>query len=93
MSMVEFTIDGKTVQAEEGTSLLQVALDQGIDIPHLCYHPAVKSYGACRMCLVEVTTESHGRKKTKLTTSCDYPVLRGIDVVTESEQIHETRRR
>lgn len=90
--MVEFTIDGKTVQAEQGESLLKVAIAHGIDIPHLCYHPAVEAYGACRMCLVEVTSESHGRKKTKLTTSCNFPVMPGIEVVTESEQIQENRK-
>jgi predicted molibdopterin-dependent oxidoreductase YjgC len=89
--MVEFTIDGKTVQAEQGESLLKVALAHGIDIPHLCYHPAVEPYGACRMCLVEVTSESHGRKRTKLTTSCNHPVLPGIEVVTQSERIREAR--
>lgn len=92
MSMVEFTIDGKTVQAEQGASLLQVALDHGIEIPHLCYHPAVEPYGSCRMCLVEVTTESHGRKRTKMTTSCNHPVMPGIEVVTQSEEITETRK-
>lgn len=90
--MVEITIDGRTIQAEEGESLLKVALAHGIDIPHLCYHPAVEAYGACRMCLVEVTTESHGRKRTKLTTSCNFPVMRGIEVVTASERVKENRR-
>lgn len=90
--MVEIKIDGKTVQAEQGASLLKVALAQGIDIPHLCYHPAVEAYGACRLCLVEVTTESHGRKRTKLTTSCNFPVMPGIEVVTNSAQVLENRK-
>ncbi len=90
--MVEFTIDGKTVQAEPGESLLKVMLAQGLEIPYLCYHPAVEPYGACRLCQVEVTQESHGRKKTKLTTSCNFPVMPGIEVVTESERITETRK-
>jgi len=63
--MVEIKIDGKTIQAEQGQSLLKVALAHGIDIPYLCYHPAVEAYGACRMCLVEVTTESHGRRSRR----------------------------
>jgi predicted molibdopterin-dependent oxidoreductase YjgC len=90
--MVEFTIDGKTIVAEEGESLLKVALAHGFDIPYLCYHPAVTPYGACRMCLVEVTSESHGRKRTKLTTSCNFPVMPGIEVVTDSERIMENRK-
>lgn len=90
--MVEIIIDGRTIQAEQGESLLKVALANGINIPHLCYHPTVEAYGACRMCLVEVTTESHGRKRTKLTTSCNFPVMPGIQVVTDSERVMENRR-
>lgn len=90
--MIDIVIDGKKIQAEQGASLLQTALDNGIEIPHLCYHPSVSPYGACRMCLVEVTSESHGRKRTKLTTSCNYPVLPGIEVVTQSEKIQANRK-
>lgn len=90
--MIDIVIDGKTIQAEQGASLLQTALDNGIEVPHLCYHPAVKPYGACRLCLVEVTAESHGRKRTKLTTSCNYPVLPGITVATDSERIRANRK-
>jgi len=90
--MIDIVIDGKKIQAEQGASLLQTALDNGIEIPHLCYHPSVTPYGACRMCLVEVTAESHGRKRTKLTTSCNYPVLPGIEVVTDNERIRENRK-
>lgn len=90
--MIEFTIDGKTVQAERGESLLKIATEQGFRIPHLCYHEAVQPYGACRLCLVEVTQTSHGRKRTKLTTSCNFPALAGIEVVTSSERILRNRR-
>ena len=90
--MIEFTIDGRTISGERGESLLKVAERHGVRIPHLCYHDAVQAYGACRLCLVEVTAESHGRKRTKLTTSCNYPVLEGIEVVTQSERINRNRR-
>ena len=91
MAKITLTIDGKTVEAERGESLLEVALRHGIDIPHLCYHPAVQPYGACRMCLVQVTATSHGRKRTKLTTSCNYPALPDVEVVTQAEEIRENR--
>ncbi len=90
--MIQFTIDGKTVSAQRGESLLKIAKEQGFRIPHLCYHEAVKPYGACRLCLVEVTRTSHGRKRTQLTTSCNYPALEGIEVVTTSERINRNRR-
>jgi bidirectional [NiFe] hydrogenase diaphorase subunit len=90
--MIAFKIDGKTVQAERGDSVLQVAIANGISIPHLCFHEAVKAYGACRLCLVEVTSTSHGRKRTSLTTSCNYPALEDIEVVTQSDRIRKNRR-
>jgi NADH dehydrogenase/NADH:ubiquinone oxidoreductase subunit G len=90
--MVTFTVDGKTLTAPRGKSLLAVALDNNIKIPHLCYHETVDPYGACRLCLVEVTSVSHGRKRTKISTSCNHPCLEGIEVVTQSERLNRNRR-
>jgi bidirectional [NiFe] hydrogenase diaphorase subunit len=82
-------IDGKEVQVEKGTVLLKAARRAGIDIPALCYHDALQPYGACRLCLVEV--ESGGRRR--ITTSCNYPVLReGETVSSGSEKVRRTRR-
>ena len=86
--MVDFSIDGRKVSAARESSLLEALRDNGCDIPHLCHHWAVKPYGACRLCLVEV---KKGRK-TKLTTSCNYPVLEGIEVTTASAKIERNRR-
>jgi NADH dehydrogenase/NADH:ubiquinone oxidoreductase subunit G len=88
MNTVAFTIDGKEVSAPQGESLLKAARASGFEIPSLCYHEAVTPYGGCRLCLVEVTK---GRR-TRLTTSCNYPVLEGIRVVTDSEKIRRHRR-
>ncbi len=86
--MIPFTIDGQPVEGREGGNVLEVALDAGIEIPHLCYHEAVKPYGACRLCLVEI--ERHGRRR--MTTSCTYPVLEGIKVFTQTEKVLRARR-
>jgi bidirectional [NiFe] hydrogenase diaphorase subunit len=86
--MIEFTIDGVRVEAEEGSTVLPVALEHGFDIPHLCYHDEVSPYGACRLCLVEV--EKGGRKR--LTASCTYPVQEGIKVFTDTEKVRRARR-
>ncbi len=86
--MIEFTIDGVGVEGEEGSTVLPVALENGFDIPHLCYHDEVKPYGACRLCLVEV--EKGGRRR--LTASCTYPVLEGIQVFTSTEEVQRARR-
>ena len=47
-------IDGKEFEVESGTTVLQVAGENGIEIPHYCYHPALEIVGSCRMCLVQV---------------------------------------
>ena len=86
--MVKFTIGGCEVEGDKGQNVLQVALDNGFDIPHLCYHEALEPYGACRLCLVEVST---GRG-TRLTTSCNYPVMKGISVQTDTKKVARTRK-
>ncbi len=86
--MVSFKIDGRSVEAKEGTYLLEVALDAGIEIPHLCYNESVKPYGACRLCLVEVSRKG----KSRMTTSCNYPVMEGIEVLTQTDKVLRARR-
>jgi NADH dehydrogenase/NADH:ubiquinone oxidoreductase subunit G len=52
--VLRLTIDGKEIEASEGSSVLETALAHGIDIPRLCYHPDLSISGGCRLCLVEV---------------------------------------
>jgi len=85
---VSLTIDGKAVEAEAGESLLDVARRNGAMIPSLCHHPFIKPYGACRLCLVEVRSG----KRSKITTSCNYEVLDGIEVKTDTEEVLKHRR-
>ncbi|HPZ64294.1 MAG TPA: 2Fe-2S iron-sulfur cluster-binding protein, partial [Bacillota bacterium] len=54
MPKVGITINGKEVLAEEGSNLLEVALANGIEVPHLCYDPRIKPFGSCRMCFVDI---------------------------------------
>lgn len=86
--MITLTIDGRQYEAQEGQNVLQVALDAGLDIPHLCYHEGLSAYGGCRLCLVEVTKG----KRTTLTASCTYPALEGIVVETDSERVRKARK-
>ena len=77
--MVEFVINGKTVRAEKGEMILDVARREGFDIPTLCYHETLGSDGRCRLCMVEV---QKGNRK-RMVTSCLYPVENGIEVNEE----------
>ena len=54
MALVTVTIDGQTVQAPAGTSVLDAAQSIGIEIPALCYDPDLSPVGACRLCVVEI---------------------------------------
>jgi predicted molibdopterin-dependent oxidoreductase YjgC len=86
--MVDITIDGRIFQAEEGKSLLEVMRTEGIKVPYLCYHPALKPSGSCKLCSVEVVSKT-GRQVTML--SCIMKVRNGLNVKTQSEAVHKAR--
>jgi ferredoxin len=73
---------------EHGTPVLEVAKSLGIHIPTVCYHEALKPYGACRLCIVEAIRDN----RSKLVTSCNYPAEEGLVVLTDSEEVKETRK-
>lgn len=86
--MITLTIDGQKVEALEGSTILEVARENGIEIPTLCYHEALEPYGACRLCVVELVTP----KRSRLVASCVYPAEEGAVVKTDSEMVQSSRR-
>jgi len=84
---VKIIVNGKAVEAAGESSLLKVLLDEGCDVPHLCWHERVTPYASCRLCLVEVARE--GRRK--VATSCNYPVMEGMEVFTDTPEVLEQR--
>jgi len=85
------TINGKRVEAREGEMVLDAARRAGIHIPALCVHGAVEPYGACRLCMVEVTRPSWKGWKG-LMTACLYPAAPDLVVETDSERVRKVRR-
>jgi len=77
--MVTIEIDGKKIEAEEGSMLIQAADAAGIYIPRFCYHDKLSVAANCRMCLVEV------EKAPKPLPACATPVAEGMKVMTRSE--------
>lgn len=77
--MVKFTLNGKTIEAAEGTLVLEAARGAGVEIPHYCYHPALGNPGNCRLCAVEV----EGAPKPTA-VSCRLPVKEGLVVKSDS---------
>lgn len=88
MALVKTTIDGREIEVERDRWALDVAREMGISIPTLCHHPALEPYGACRLCVVEVTKG----KWTWLTTSCDLPVREGLSIKTDTAAVRASRK-
>ncbi|MHB8772411.1 MAG: 2Fe-2S iron-sulfur cluster-binding protein [Syntrophales bacterium] len=82
------TIDGREAEAAPDETVLSVARRLGIEIPALCYHPAITSYGACRICVVEVKKG----KRSRMVTSCIYIPAAGDVVETANERVRKLRR-
>lgn len=83
---ITLTIDGKKIIAEEGSTILNVATQNGIKIPNLCYDGRVELYGACGLCTVEV------EGNTKLLRACSTKVADGMVVHTQTERIKKSRK-
>lgn len=86
MGKIILNIDGHEVETEKGKTVLEAALEAGIYIPHLCYHPDLISVGACRLCVIEV----EGMRG--IPTACTTPAAEGMAVKTKTPQIDQIRR-
>lgn len=91
-NVVHFTVDDKDVAVSGGQTVFE-ALQRmpGIgNVPGLCYHPAVRPYGACRLCTVEISED--GGKNFRFVASCLYPVSEGMIVKTNTEKVRKLRK-
>lgn len=86
VATVTFTMDGNEYTVPKGTTVLEAAKMNGINIPTFCWHPKLKSVGACRMCYVEV------EKMPKLQVSCMLEAMDGMIVHTNSDQVKQGRK-
>jgi bidirectional [NiFe] hydrogenase diaphorase subunit len=86
--MITLTINGIRIEVEPGTTLLEASEFLGIPIPTLCHQDGLSPYGACRLCLVEIGVAP----RTKLVSSCTYPVEEGLHVRTASARVLRARR-
>jgi len=86
--MINITIDGRKLEVAEGSTILEAARENGIEIPTLCYHEALEPFAACRLCVVEL----EGPRGSRLVASCVYPCEEGAVVHTNSEMVQHSRR-
>lgn len=84
--MIKLTINDKSISVSEGSTILEAAKQNSIDIPHLCYLEGVHKYGSCRLCVVEV----EGIKK--LQASCTAEVREGMVVHTNTPKVRKVRK-
>ncbi|MEO0248614.1 MAG: 2Fe-2S iron-sulfur cluster-binding protein, partial [candidate division WOR-3 bacterium] len=85
MAMITLSINGREVRSEEGKTILQVARENGIHIPTLCYHENMLPIGSCRLCIVEV--EGYANP----VASCVTTATDGLRITTDSEKLFKMR--
>ena len=86
--MIRLTIDGQAVEVPEGATLLETAQKCGIWIPTLCHHEALKPYGGCRLCAVELLRDD----ASQIVSSCSYEAAEGLVVRTAGKKVVEIRK-
>ncbi len=86
--MINLKINGVKVAVEEGSTILEAARFLGFPIPTLCHMDGLTPYGACRLCVVEIGVGP----RSKLVSSCTYPVEEGMVVRTASNRVVKARK-
>lgn len=84
--MIQLNVNGQTITASPGSTVLDAALQYNIDIPTLCRYPTLRSVGACRLCVVEID----GMRGQP--TACTTPAADGMVVRTDTPELRELRR-
>ena len=86
MEMVNIKINGMPLSVPSGITILEAARYAGIEIPTLCYLKKINQIGACRICMVEV------KGARSLVSSCVFPVNEGMEILTNSDRVRNSRR-
>jgi NADH dehydrogenase/NADH:ubiquinone oxidoreductase subunit G len=88
--MIQLKINGKTVQADDGQTILDVARAEDIKIPTLCFHEKLGSSGRCKLCVVQVRTADGDER---IVASCLYKAKEGMEIVTDSPEVALARKK
>ncbi|MBQ2265028.1 MAG: iron hydrogenase small subunit, partial [Oscillospiraceae bacterium] len=86
---INVKINGIAVSVPKGSTILEAAHAAGVEIPTLCYMKEINEIGACRICMVEAN-EGRG---FRLVAACVYPVTEGMEVLTNSPKVLESRKK
>lgn len=86
--MVNIILNGLPVKVEEGITILEASRFYGFPVPTLCHMDGLSSYGACRLCVVEIGEDNN----TRLVTSCTHPVEENQIIRTASQKVIKVRK-
>src|SRR5688572_26977046 len=84
--LVEFTLNGETVAAYSGETIIQAAERHGVEIPRLCYKEGMRADGNCRACVVEIKGE-----RVLAPSCCRFP-MSGMDVTSNSARAEHSQK-
>ena len=84
--MIEMMVDGRTIEAKDGETILSALRREGIHVPTLCHMEGLAPSGACRICVVEVEGSPN------FLPACSFPVATGMKILTRSPKVLEARR-
>ena len=85
MALVKLNINGKEITAEAGKTVLEAALENGIEIPHLCFDKRLEVYAGCGLCIIEIEGQP------KIARSCATYVADGLVVRSDTPKVIEAR--
>jgi len=88
MKTLKIIIDGKEISARPDQTILDLARENGIFIPTLCYSPALDATAMCRLCMVEMY-EGHRKRNV---TACNFPLRRDVEIKTDTEALRQGRK-
>jgi len=80
-----FFVDGVEIPFTHGQSVLEAAIENGKNIPHLCFSPSLSVHGSCRLCIVNING--------KTTSACTTPATNGLKIESDVETIRQQRLR
>lgn len=86
METVNIKINNRPYQVDKTLTILEAAKSVNIEIPTLCYYKRINAIGACRICMVEV------KGARSLVAACTYPVAEGMEILTDTPRVHDSRR-
>jgi len=83
---IEIKINNRKIKTEQGKTILEVAQENKIDIPALCYHSDLRPRASCRICMVQIKGEKN------LSPSCSTKICSDMEIITDSAEIRKARK-